>query len=192
MSQPDVDWDDLSALWREQTPARASLVRRVRTHTVLMWSVTATEVGMLLLLPAFSRWYLATGSSPLKLALLAVLWLVSIGIAGFSIWNRSGSWRADSETTQAYLALVERRARAKVRVARFIRVVSGLQACLVVALVWVVVAESANTSSAVRVVLAGALAGSVATGYALWSIWYERRASREIVEVAAARELLDK
>lgn len=190
MTHSQPNWDDLTISWREQAPAppHAALLRRARTHTLLMWLVTLTELGLLFSLAVFSRWYLTGGAIPSKVALLVILWTVTIAIAGFAIWNRHGSWRADSETTEAYLDLTERRARAKVRVARFIRAVTGVQAALAVALVWANVAAS-GAPSASRVLLAGFLAAFAAASYCAWSVWYERRAREEIAEVAAARGL---
>jgi hypothetical protein len=97
---------------------------------------------------------------------LAAAWLTWTVVTGFATWNRWGSWEASTESTRAYLALSEERARRRVRSAGFVLGFAALVA-------------------AVALVLGYAdLTGLALLGlYAAWAIWYRQRARRELEEI---------
>jgi hypothetical protein len=186
----ELDWETLGAAWREQHPIAVlppNLASRLHRQTWLMWATTSTEVLLFAGLAVFTWWYAGDSPSPARLGLLGLMWFLNIGIGAFSLWNRRGSWRAEAETTKAFVDLLHRRAVAKVRVARFVRLAVLLQAAVVVALVWL---DSMPGSSMDRLRSATALAMAIAVAYLVWSAWFERRALRELEEALAARRMI--
>jgi hypothetical protein len=188
-----TEWEDLGKVWRREQPVHVEaerIARRVRAHTRMMWLVSLSEIGLLLGLAMMSRWYLGQSVTAAKIIVLVIVWILNLGFEAFAIWNRRGTWRADSATTVAYLELTARRAQSKVRAARFAAVAALFQGAAVVALIWVQSAVGGQFDSR-RVLVASGLATVLAAGYGAWSLWYQRVGRRELQAVAAARRLLD-
>ncbi len=190
MSRPErIDWEGLAAAWRQSdVPAllQRDLARRMARHTRLMWLVTATEALVLIGLATFSWTFIRSGSSALELVLIGALWILALVTEAFSLWNRRGSWRIAIQDAVAYLDLWERRARAKLRVARGVRILVFLQTAVVIAFVL----SQRSAGSAPNILVAFVLGALLVIGYIAWSFWYERRARKELAELDAARTLL--
>ncbi|MGH7553023.1 MAG: hypothetical protein ACREMQ_08330 [Longimicrobiales bacterium] len=191
MSRPeDLDWEGLTTVWRQPdvpVSVHRDLAVRIARHTRLMWAVTVTEILVLAGLAVFTWLVIRGGTSPLQLAALAALWILAIAMEAFALWNRSASWRPDIETTTGYLVLAERRARARIRVARAVRILVFLQTTAVLAFV---LSSRSRAAGPNVLLLSFAIGASLVICFVAWSLWYERRARAELPELEAARALL--
>lgn len=182
MSEYDeTDWQAVADLWREQdVPADLGvrLLRRVKRHTRLMWATVIGEVLILTGFAVFTYGYVSRGVTAGGSVVLALLWGMALGLTVLAHRNRSGLWRAAAADGLAYLDLMERRARGKVRAARVVAGASVLQAALVAALV---VARGVAFEEVLPQV---ALAALVCLA---WSAWYGRRAHREAEQLTTLR-----
>ena len=186
MRSQDGDWTALTELWHEQgrpPEPDPELVRRVRRHTRAMILVTAAEVLVLAGLAAFTVVLLRRGIDGAQAVLLALLWGLAVAAEVFALLNRRGSWRADAADAASYLVLAERRARAKLRVARAVIILALAQACVLAALL---------ASLGSRPAVAVAWTAGVASLYVAWAVWYGRGARRELADLTRARALSGK
>ncbi|MCI0432158.1 MAG: hypothetical protein L0271_00720, partial [Gemmatimonadetes bacterium] len=180
----------LTTVWRQSdVPASVhrDLAVRIARHTRLMWTLTVMEIFVLAGLAVFTGLVIRGGTSPLQLAALATLWVLAFALEAFALWNRRGSWRPDIESTIGYLDLAERRARAKIRAARAVRILVFLQIAAVLAFV---LSSPSGAAGPNVLLLSFAIGGSLVIGFVVWSYWYERRARGELAELEAARALL--
>jgi len=168
-SKKDPQPDPLTAIWRsEPSPAgvdlddlRSEAARRRRKMVLVV-------VGEVLLTAGLIAWTVAVllsdGPTSSRTVLwLAAAWLTWTVVAGFATWNRWGSWAATTESTRAYLALSEERARRRMRSAGFVLGLAAVVAAVALALGY------------------DGLTGLVLLGlYAAWAIWYRHRARRDL------------
>jgi len=168
--------DPLAASWNsEHSPPPIDLeelratadARRYRTRLVMAGEgiLTAGLVGL-------SATFLVQGgpASAANRAWLLVAWLTWVAVTGFATWNRRGVARAKAESTRSYVALLEERARRRVRGAAFV-----LGAVAVMALAAGVLGYLGTAS--------GTLLGL----YGGWAIWYGVRARQDVDEMRRVR-----
>jgi hypothetical protein len=182
----EPDWQAVAALWREQdvpVDLGVRLHRRVKRHTRLMWATVIGEVVILSGFAAFTYWFVSRGVTGGEGVILALLWGTALGLIVFGHRNRRGLWRAAAADGLAYLDLMERRARGKVRAAWAVASASGLQGALVAALV---VARGAALEEVLPLVALAVLASFA------WSVWYGRKAHREAGHLSMLRAQMER
>lgn len=192
MHRSDGEWREYETLWRDAGPAprvTEFVARRVRRNVRVLWALTGGELALIAAAGAILWPTLRDAASVAETALAAALGLLAIGITSFAAWNRRGSWRADAATPAAYLAWLERRGRARLRTARFVRAVSGLQGALVVALV-AVRSRGRPAPADGATIAALVLATAVVVVFLGWAAWTARRARHDLAVTDEARRLL--
>ncbi len=176
------DWEGLSGSWLANgappTSLDARVRRRVRRHAWLMRLATAGDVLAAVALAGLA--FAMAGRLP---ASIGRFWLISVlalalGTGAFNLWNRHGLWRPVGQSTIAFLDLSLRRARAKLRLVRAVRVLLAIELVVAGAILLRVRGERA----ALVGVLLSLLLALVALVLA-WSWWYARRVRREIAEL---------
>jgi len=170
MTTDEDEWASISALWQTShrevpEPALRRLIASQRR------GVVGATVGEIALLGGFLYWSLLVARDGIALwetVWLVTLWTFAAIAAAFAWSNRRGTWHAMGRSVAEY-----RRVRATKHL-RSIRFAWGL----FVAEIVVVVAELAwfdrfTVSAAVSLAV-------LALPLAIWSIWAQRRAAREI------------
>lgn len=187
----DVDrWADLTTAWRsdasEPPSCRQAIRAGVRRQTLAMWLVAGMELLLTVGLVWWSSGVLAAETDAWTISLLVTLWTFWAVAVGYAYWNRRGGWRAEEETTLAYLRVSMGRARRLLRTSRF---VLWLLAAEVVAVgifwAWRDVVAPVDAES---MILAIALVGMVSAVCIAWSVWAGQRARRLL---AVLEDLVD-
>jgi hypothetical protein len=191
MSGTSAEWRELTAAWRadEQPPAGLAgrLRERTRTARRAMIAIAAAEAGMLVALAVLTGVVVAARGGAFWIAWAATVWLLALGMQAFALWNRRGTWRAATLAPADCIALSRRRAEAKVRTARFVRLAVALAFVAVVALFTL-----ADSDGRARPAMPATLLGCAGLGaaYVGWSFWFQRRARRDLDELAVVERLL--
>jgi uncharacterized membrane protein YqjE len=184
MSDPDLDrW---MAEWREGTPPAAGLAVKARRERrwLLAW-IAADWAGGLGLI-GFAVWlWIADGSPTMRFAAGGIVVLVIAALA-FTTLNWRGSLAGERATAAEFLALAEKRSRARLRYVRFgwwvlaadVVVIAGAHAFLV--------AEEGPARLPKMIALATAVV--LAAAAILW--WWGRRERRRAERLAAMRRAL--
>lgn len=183
------EWSEWGAAWREPpgpVPPEAAIralvmrqTRRLRATVITEALVTVAILGPVLWVVAAERTAAALTWGLLAVVHSAVVW-------GFTLWNRAGLWRPLSHAVEDYLAIALARAASEVRAARFsIWLISGEVAAV---LGWLGLSprEPSSGPSWWWIPPAGATAG-----IAIWSVWFRRRADREIARLQALAARLE-
>jgi hypothetical protein len=187
-----IDWGRLARVWSSEGPRaelQAQLEEAVRRRTRAMRFTVAVEVAIIAGLIVLSRWYLGPAPSALQMMLIATTWIWAGVLESFAVWNRLGSWRADSQGVNGYIRLLERRAIAKQRVARAIVPLTLVQ-CVIVLLLLIAVPDGDIEQSWRAPWLGGGVLVAVMAAVAAWARWYARSAQSELLEIEATRRLV--
>lgn len=176
-------WQSIGSIWRTDETHTRPLSERVaqRVHSqsrrllMILFVEIALTVAMLVLAFTILRRYSATGA----LRGGAIVLLYTAGVWAFGLWNRRGIWRPFGRTTAEFVHLLRVRAQRRIHSARFTQVIVGL-ALVVMLTTWRGGSPGRWESGGG----AGALFGLYALGTLAWSIWYERRARREMRDLS--------
>jgi uncharacterized membrane protein len=182
--KPETTWQTVGVTWRTDEhralPLRERVAQRVHRQSRRLRIILACEIAftIVMLVIAFT---IVARNAELTLRLSAIVLLYTAGVWAFALWNRRGVWRPFGETTAEFVQLLRVRAERRIRSARFTQVVMGLALLLFgrdVAMAW-----SAGFASTLQ---RGLLMffGLYSIGIVAWSIWYERKARRELRELA--------
>lgn len=190
MSMTDP-WETLSSTWREEpapeTDLRDVVRARTRRATLRLWASVAVEVAIVTMVLALTVVTLEEGLTPYRTLLLAAVWATTIAALIFTVRNRRGTWRVSGDSTRDFLALAERRARGKLRTARFALWLLAAQLPVHLLLLgWRVSRWSDPGGLAAELLTLAVVFGS----YALWSLWFRRRALAELSWVTELRDVL--
>lgn len=182
--------EELTELWRSEHPPAAALDtlrRKVARETRTVRLAAIADLAIVLTVWPVAAQLLDAGVSRAATLAIAALWLVNAAIAGFALWNRRGAWSAAGETPHDYVALTTRRARARLRTARFVPAAATVQA---VAVVLAVALAPANNMAPDRTLRASVAAAVLVVASSLWAGWYGRRARADLSDLARVSELL--
>jgi len=164
--------DGLKALWTLEEAPEQVTVEALRTEVArrrrrMLWTV-AGEMVLTLGLVVLSVSLLG-GDEPASsrdLTWLGLLWLTWLIIAGFATWNRWGVWQPSGETARSYLALLEERARRRMRAGTFVLGLVFVQFALLLVF---------GELRSLGLLIVGLYAG--------WAGWYRWRAARELASI---------
>jgi hypothetical protein len=187
----DPEWDALEELWRTEeyvTPFdEAALRRRIGAQTRRMWFVTAMEA--IIVVATLLASLLAARRDPTRftIASTASVWVFTLFIWEFAMWNRRGVWKPFGATPDAFVQLMRERAKRKVRVVWFCRAVIVVSVAVFVPIALV----------KYRALGMEPLRAALSVGYILysaavlvWSVWYRRQAARELEDASELEECL--
>jgi len=182
--KPETTWQTVGITWRTDEhralPLRERVAQRVHRQSRRLRLILAGEIAftMVMLVMAFT---IIARENEGTLRLSAIVLLYTAATWAFALWNRRGVWRPYGETTAEFIQLLRVRAQRRIRSARFTQVVMGLTVLLFgryVATAWSVAFDSTLQRTV------WVLFGLYSVGLVAWSIWYERRARREVRELA--------
>ena len=110
MKDDHIDLDELSLIWKSDTPpVPQKFTSRVQLTRLKMYALAAIETLIATIGSGFAIYLLATGSFLLGLTILAFC-LASLGI---SFWSRSGAWRISTGSVKAELQTSIKQTRAQ-------------------------------------------------------------------------------
>ncbi|MGQ0384436.1 MAG: hypothetical protein ACT4UP_07150 [Gammaproteobacteria bacterium] len=181
MSDPDLDrW---TAAWRQGTPDAAGLAGKARRERrwLLAWIAGDWAAGVGLV--GFAGWlWFADGSTTMRFAAAGIVVLVVAALA-FTTLNWRGTLANERASAAEFLALAERRARARLRYVRFGWWVLAADLVVIAGACWFLYLEE---GAARLPKMAGmAVAAILAAAAILW--WWSRRERRRAERLAALR-----
>jgi hypothetical protein len=133
-------------------------------------------IGMIVRMPGRTTW--AWG---------AAAFVHMAGVWAFVLRNRAGTWKPLGETTAAFLAVMEARERGKLRAARFMVALLGIEMALV-GMVEIVRWRRTSIWLGESHPLTASLIGGMFSGMILMALWLRRRAERRLVELVLLRQ----
>lgn len=117
MSDPDLErW---TAAWRAGAPDAAGLAGKARRERrwLLVWITADWTAGLALI--GFAAWlWFADGSLVMRFAAAGIV-VLTVAALAFTTWNWRGSLAEDHASAARFLALAEKRSRARLRYVRF-------------------------------------------------------------------------
>jgi hypothetical protein len=185
MSDPDLDrW---TQAWKEGTPEVSGLTAKARRERrwLLAWITADWTAGIGII--GFAAWlWVADGSAAMRFAAAGIV-ILTVAALAFTTWNWRGSLAGERASAAEFLALAERRARARLRYVQFgwwvlaadVVVIAGAHA-------FVYAEEGAARLPAMLGMTLAAIAGAAAI---LW--WWGRRERRRADRLAAMRRALE-
>ena len=189
--KPETTWQAVGVTWRTDEhrvlPLSDRIAQRVHRQSRRLRMILAGEIVLTIAMLIMSFTIVARGNGAGTLRVGAVVLLYTAAVWAFALWNRRGVWRPYAETTAEFVQLLRVRAERRIRSARFTQVVMGLTVILFgreVATTW----RAGFASTLERGVWM--LFGLYSVGIVAWSIWYERKARREVRELAAFQRQL--
>lgn len=181
---PETTWQAVGATWRTDEhralDVSERLAQRVHRQSRRLRTIVAIEIALTLVTLVLSFTIVARYNAAGTLRVGGMVLLYTAAVWAFALWNRRGVWRPYGETTADFVHLLRVRAERRIRSARFTQIVIGLAVILVgreVAAAWR--AGSGNAWERGAWIAFAAYA----VGMVTWSIWYERKARREVREL---------
>ena len=188
----ETTWQTVGLTWRTDEhralPLRERVAQRVHRQSRRLRIILAGEIALTIVMLTISFTIAGRDNAEGTLRLSAIVLLYTAGVWAFGLWNRRGVWRPYGETTAEFVQLLRVRAERRIQSARFTQVVIGLAVILFgreVATAW----SAGFASTWQRTVWM--LFGLYVVGIVAWSIWYERKARREVRELADFQKQLD-
>lgn len=188
--KPETTWQAVGVTWRTDEhralPLRERVAQRVHRQSRRLRIILACEIALTIVMLVMSFTIVARDNEG-TLRLGAIVLLYTAAVWAFALWNRRGVWHPYGETTAEFVQLLRVRAERRIRSARFTQVVIGLAVIVFgreVATAW-----SAGFASTLQRGV-WMLFGLYSVGIVAWSIWYERRARREVRELADFQQQL--
>jgi hypothetical protein len=181
----DPEWDALEELWRTEERVapfdETALRRRIGAQTRRMWYITAMEAVIVVATLLASLFAVRRDPTRFTMAWTASVWVFTLFVWEFAMWNRRGVWKPFGATAAAFVQLMRERAKRKIRVVWFCRVVIPVSnvAFLPIAIARYRAQGLENFRTALMVVFLLYSAGVV-----IWSVWYRRQAERELRDAA--------
>ena len=175
------EWNALAESWQAQHIDVPALQRSTRKKTRMMRLTVAGEVFSVLLVWAFSGYFLIRYHPPLIWQIWVAFWaVVQLLVFIYAGRLRRDAWRSPDESVQELLALKKRRALAGIRLSTLC--ISFCAVCLVLTWGWVFVTRLIHSAPQASLVSA-----TIVTGWILlwWigSIFYKRKQRRLMAEV---------
>lgn len=185
MTTGDFGWDSLTKAWHDEEPVpfeadEFRAVLRSRTRATLLVVVAELSITAVLIWVTF--WLSGSATIGADAVFLTGLWVFWAVATGFAWWSRRGQWRLSVASSEDFVRLGVERAERKIRVASFTAGLLVAQVAFVVAF-WLFGRESGGGASDLVTMLS--LLGTIVAGYAGWTVWYYRRATREREHFAA-------
>lgn len=182
----DQELDRWTAAWREGAPPPPDLARMARRERRLLfiWIAIDWVAGAALL--GFAAWiWFAIGTPVMRFAAAGIV-LLTIAALAFTVVNWRGSLAGERASTSDFLALAERRSRARLRYIRF--------GWWVLAADLVVIAGAAllelRDEGAARLPAMISMAALATAAAAAILYWWSRRERRRAGRLAAMRRAL--
>lgn len=130
------DWMDD---WRAGEPGLAdpeAILRGVKRRSLDLKLVTAGEVVLVAVALFVLTRFALRHPTPMDIAAMAALGLLSLAALAYSLWNRRGLWHPASQTTAAFLDLARRRARQRCEALRHARWLLAAETAVFLPWIW--------------------------------------------------------
>lgn len=180
--------------WREQWHSVAEplpeINRKIKRQNFWFLANNLAALCSVIAALAFAAWAVRQDPSRLRIAWgIGVVVLVVIAV-GYRLWNQRGTWRAEAQSTRAFVELWQRRVISKLRLVRlaFYLIPAWLIFCVVLmAANWSVFGSDMRIHPKDWLETFGIIVLLLLASFA-WLAWYRRRKLRELDEV---RRILD-
>ena len=181
-------------LWREQWTSAAEPLPEIRKkiRRKNFFFVVSNALSATALLAALIFAAIVVRHDPSRLRVgwaIGITLLIFVG-GGYRLWVQRGTWRAETESTKAFVELWHRRVLAKLRL---LHAASYLVACwitfcaVLAAINWAAIAPDVHAHPTDWLKVLGAVVLMVAGMY-IWLAWYRRR---KLAELNEAKKILD-
>jgi hypothetical protein len=184
VTDPEIErW---TAAWRAGTPAAGGLAVKARRERRLLFAWIAADwiAGAALLVLAAWLW-IDDGSAAMRFAAAGIV-VLTVAALAFTTWNWRGSLADEQVSAAEFLALAERRSRARLRYVRFgwwvlaadLVVIAGAHALL----------DQGEGAGRLPSMIGMTAAAMAAAALALW--WWQARERRRATRLAELRRAL--
>lgn len=184
MTDPEIErW---TTAWHAGTPAAAGLAVKARRERRWLFAWIAADWIAGIALFAFAAWlWIADGSAVMRFTAAAIV-VLTVAALAFTAWNWRGSLTDEQASAAEFLALAERRSRARLRYVRFGWWVLAADLVVIVgAHVLLYLDEGAGRLPSMIGMTAAAIAAAAAV---LW--WWQARERRRAARLAGLRRAL--
>ena len=122
-----------------------------------------------------------------------MVWTLGLTAMGFGLWNRRGTWRAEEQTTRAFVELSHKRCVHRLRGVRFAWwLLSAEVSFFVPWIAWVVSSRQEKLAQGPGIYFTSyGLLAALVLAAAIVLLWYRRRTTREMEEVEDLRRDLE-
>jgi len=188
----DRELDTWREQWRNVAQPLPEIHKKIRRQN--HWFVVSNVAALCGLVAAliFAAWAVHKQPSGMRIAWAIGLSVMVFVCAGYRIWLQRGTWRAESQSTRAFVELWHRRVAAKLRMLRmgFYLIPAWIIFCSVVAAAnWSVIGPDVHAHPHDWVVVVVVVVLMVVAAF-LKLAWYRRRKLRELSEVKTLLEEL--
>ena len=181
-------------LWREQWTSAAEPLPEIRKkiRRKNFFFVVSNALSATALLAALIFAAIVVRHDPSRLRVgwaIGITLLIFVG-GGYRLWVQRGTWRAETDSTKAFVELWHRRVLAKLRLlhAASYLVAGWITFCAVLAAInWAAIAPDVHAHPTDWLKVLGAVVLMVAGMY-IWLAWYRRR---KLAELNEAKKILD-
>lgn len=186
----ETTWQAVGVTWRTDEHRTSTITERlagrVQRQSEHLRLIVVGEIVLTLAVLVGSGAVIVRNAGASAARTGAMVLLYTAAIWAFTLWNRRGVWSPYGETTADFIALLRVRAQRRMRTAWFCLVVISVALMLVfreIEVAWR--AGEVNLVDWVWIAMEG-----YSLCVILWSVWYWRRARREIRELdALARDM---
>ena len=176
------------ATWREQWQSAAEPLPHIhkRIKRQNFWFLANNLASLCAAIAAliFVAWAVHREPSQLRIGWAAGLCVLLFVAVGYRLWLQRGTWRAEAQSTRAFVELWQRRVRARVRTIRlgFYLIPAWIIFCGGLATAnWATIGPDVHAHPRDWAVTLTIIAVMVAASF-LWLAWYRRRKLRELAE----------
>ena len=182
----DRELERWTAAWRAGSPAATDLASKARRERTWLFAWIASDwiVGLALLGVAAWLW-IADGTAVMRFAAAGIV-VLTVAALAFTTWNWRGSLADEQASAAEFLALAERRSRARLRYVRFGWWVLAADLVIIAGAHWLMyVDEGARRLPAMIGMTIVAIAAAAAILF-----WWGRRERSRAQRLAAMRQAL--
>jgi hypothetical protein len=154
------------------------LVERKRRRMAL---ALCAQLLYAIALLVFSAWFASARPSLEWILWASVIWAATFFAVGFTLWNRSGTWKALSESNSAFLDLSRQRCLRELRAVRLGRWFLAVQLAIVT--VWLSWDFAIHRLPIRPYFFGGSITILMAAAWLKWFAFRERRSSRELARL---------
>lgn len=182
----DQELERWTAAWRAGSPATTDLAVKARRERAWLFAWIASDwiVGLALLGIAAWLW-IADGTTVMRFAAAGIV-VLTVAALAFTTWNWRGSLADAHASAAEFLALAERRSRARLRYVRFGWWVLAADLVIIAGAHWLMVVDEGPERLPAMI---GMTVAAIAAAAAVLA-WWGRRERRRAQRLAAMRQAL--
>lgn len=199
MSTPehDQEWDALVEDWQGghadiPTVSVEDMQQKVRRQQTRLIATTMVEVAISAGMIGWTVMLLRQGLKFIPFFISMVVWAFLAAAWSFTLWNRRGFWRPQTDTLQQMVELLYERCQRRLEMVSFsLTLICVLVPFLMACSVMVYYTDSHAAEQVTRYLLSWGIGALYLLGCVIWLLRYRRRVQREIEALEPMRRIED-